>query len=350
MDAHRVPRKVHTVFAAKAADGVERAVTASQLWEALCAEYPELAAFAPDGVGTVDLECGHTVRWSGNLAGGAFACEVMDPHSCDSWEAFLLHVGASEIRTGWKRRGSNVDAPKVWEEAAMKLQLGEQVHARHEPNFLALAAAMAGTGELGIVSADMDERVGLETELAHWRSVAARQASMLRTVRQAAAAVAARPGSAESEGQEPHVRAWALSDMQAWADENADRIVIMPRAISEAKKSIYEDAGFVYEVLELLAETYRCVKLSLMGRATLKAECDRMGLAIGGSVEPTRAGEAGGEYHVTYGGRRRFLDQHVGKGSSRDTRYALRVYFFWDDATKRVVVGWLPSHLSNSNS
>lgn len=98
----------------------------------------------------------------------------------------------------------------------------------------------------------------------------------------------------------------------------------------------------------MLAETYRKVKLSEMDRSALKDECERLGVSIGGSVHPSRAGEAGGEYHVTFEGRKRFLDQHIGKGSSRDARFCLRVYFFWSEESKRAVVGWLPSHLSNS--
>lgn len=142
-------------------------------------------------------------------------------------------------------------------------------------------------------------------------------------------------------------RPWKLSELAEWAEENADRILIMPRAIAECKKSEYANAALFYECLELLAETYRLVKLGLMARETLKEQAVKLGLEIGGSVEPSRAGSCGDEYFVRYGGRRRFLDQHLASGSSRQGRFCLRVYFFWDEELKRVVVGSAPGHLSN---
>ena len=69
------------------------------------------------------------------------------------------------------------------------------------------------------------------------------------------------------------------------------------------------------------------------------------------SEEPTgsetRAGEQGDEYYVKYGGRRVFLDRHLKKGQAREPRHCFRLYFFWDDDSEQVVVGWLPSHLDS---
>ena len=53
-------------------------------------------------------------------------------------------------------------------------------------------------------------------------------------------------------------------------------------------------------------------------------------------------------YFIRLGGRRRFLDQHLGKGSARDPRYCMRIYFCWDEDTNRVVIGHMPSHLPTS--
>jgi len=73
-------------------------------------------------------------------------------------------------------------------------------------------------------------------------------------------------------------------------------------------------------------------------------------LQLEGSVAPSVAGEQGDAYFVSWKGRRRFMDLHLRKGGGRDERYCLRVYFFWDEQLQKVVVGWLPSHLSNSLS
>ena len=55
-------------------------------------------------------------------------------------------------------------------------------------------------------------------------------------------------------------------------------------------------------------------------------------------------------YSVQYGGARRSLDRHLKGSDSRDRRYGFRLYFFWDDESQIVVVGWLPSHLDNRAS
>jgi hypothetical protein len=349
MDARRVPRKAHTVFAAKLPAGGRREQPAGWLWDALCERYPALASYQAEGLGSVDLDGSTTVRWAGRTAAGAFACEVIDLEEADCWEAFIVDVGDGNLRTGWRRRGPKHEAPGAWEDAAVQLVLGPQAHFKSEPNFLALAAAICADGGLTVLGADVDERNRLAEESNGWKDVAARQAVELRSLRMASR-MAAPTLTRGSETFEP-VPFWTdLADMQQWADQNVDRLVVMPRAIAEAKKSIYSDPRLVYDVLEMLAETYRKVKLSELDRSVLKKECERLGVSIGGSVDPARAGMTGGEYHVSYGGRKRFVDQHVSKGTSRDERFCLRIYFFWCNDTKRPIVGWLPSHLTNSKT
>ena len=55
-------------------------------------------------------------------------------------------------------------------------------------------------------------------------------------------------------------------------------------------------------------------------------------------------------YEVPWGsnGEKRTLEWHLEKGGGRDERYFLRIYFFWDEESEQVVVGWIPSHLPNS--
>ena len=59
------------------------------------------------------------------------------------------------------------------------------------------------------------------------------------------------------------------------------------------------------------------------------------------------SGELGDEYDVIYNGRKCRLEQLIVKGNDRDPRHCLRIYFFWDDETNRVVIGSLPGHLQN---
>ncbi len=49
-------------------------------------------------------------------------------------------------------------------------------------------------------------------------------------------------------------------------------------------------------------------------------------------------------YTTTIDGRRYDLDAHMGKGTSYDPQYTLRIAFAWDDEIRRVVVGYIGLH------
>ncbi|MFK4705624.1 hypothetical protein ABIC83_002463 [Roseateles asaccharophilus] len=132
-----------------------------------------------------------------------------------------------------------------------------------------------------------------------------------------------------------------LSELAGWAAENADRVIVLKRAISAAKKSVYEDEEFVFQALDLLATTYRDVKLGLVDRMAYKTACEKLGVDFGGSIDVQQADD----YFFNWNGRRRFLDQHLGKGIARDPRYCFRAYFTWDEDEAKVIIGWVPSHL-----
>ena len=52
------------------------------------------------------------------------------------------------------------------------------------------------------------------------------------------------------------------------------------------------------------------------------------------------------EYEVEWRDGKRLLDMHVKKGTNREARNCLRIYFFFDDESDQVVVGHLPDHLT----
>ena len=41
---------------------------------------------------------------------------------------------------------------------------------------------------------------------------------------------------------------------------------------------------------------------------------------------------------------------HLCKGNARDPRFCMRIYFFYDENTQKVIVGHMPSHLPTSTS
>lgn len=144
----------------------------------------------------------------------------------------------------------------------------------------------------------------------------------------------------------------ALDVLPDWIDEHlAARVVLHPRALKGLKNADYSDVPLVYNTLLLLANEYREMKIK--GGADAKRAFDRRREElrlepISAPISKTRAGEEGDEYYVRYpnnSGAKRFLESHLKKGTSRKTSEAFRIYFFWDEENKVVVIGWLPSHL-----
>jgi hypothetical protein len=141
-------------------------------------------------------------------------------------------------------------------------------------------------------------------------------------------------------------------DLTDWVSRHlTGRLELHSRAQRGLKNANYEEIGVVYKALLLLANQYRN---QCLGRDGAQDEFSRLlgelGLRLDKSISQERAGEQGDEYFVRYPtsfSPKRFLEWHLRKGSNKDTRYCLGIYFFWDDDTKQVIVGWLPSHLDN---
>ncbi|MGP0018262.1 MAG: hypothetical protein ACLPHP_06815 [Candidatus Sulfotelmatobacter sp.] len=151
----------------------------------------------------------------------------------------------------------------------------------------------------------------------------------------------------------------SLSDLEQWlAGRHPERVMIHPRAVGAAKKSRYGDIALIYSALDLLGTEYWNMRTSPRELAHKRRYvCDErlkeLGLELSLSISDSRAGEQGDEYKVIYplgSERKRLLEFHLRKGSDRDERFCLRIYFFWDEAAKKVVVGWLPSHLDTRST
>ena len=137
--------------------------------------------------------------------------------------------------------------------------------------------------------------------------------------------------------------------MPQWVEKNlAGRVELLPRARNALKKAQYKDVELVYRALLLLAKEYRDMRYGLARITDFEKRCREMGLEYGAAIGEKSAGEQGDEYYVSYPpgtSNRRLLDTHLAKGVSRDERETLRIYFFWDEESSQVIVGWLPSHL-----
>lgn len=143
----------------------------------------------------------------------------------------------------------------------------------------------------------------------------------------------------------------SLEELDEWGDNLVGRVVLHPRAYQGAKKSCYANPILVYKTLLLLANEYRNMKIGLIKPEEYCKARDTLGLRDGPSIDEDHAGEYGNTYYIQYpigSSARRFLELHLRcRGNTRDPTRCLAIYFFWDDESQQVVVGWLPSHLEN---
>lgn len=142
-----------------------------------------------------------------------------------------------------------------------------------------------------------------------------------------------------------------LLDFDGWCKEHlAGSVVINNRAFHGAKKSEFHEPSLIYKALMVLRDQY--VPMRIHGGAKHKAAyAEALGeLHIEESLTGDGAKFEGDEYTVQYQGKKRDLDRHLTAGNSREPRFCFRLYFFWDDESQVVVVGWLPSHLENRMS
>jgi len=142
------------------------------------------------------------------------------------------------------------------------------------------------------------------------------------------------------------------SKFEDWVAENlSNRITLHPRAYQGLKNAVYEDITLVCNSLILLAYEYRDIQLGVTGaREVYKTKLLQLGLKESKSIDESRAGAEGDQYFVKHPigtQNNKFLERHLRKGTSRDCRHCLAIYFFWDSDSQQVVIGWLPSHLDN---
>lgn len=141
-------------------------------------------------------------------------------------------------------------------------------------------------------------------------------------------------------------------EMSTWAQLYLpNKLIILPRAERSLDKAEYRSPELVYQALLLLAFEYRNSRLGESDDKPFKEKCTALGLECRGAITKSRAGGiAGDTYYVNYPAgtpKRELLKFQLQKGVSRNKRYCLRIYFFWDETAKLVVVGDLPGHLTN---
>lgn len=142
-----------------------------------------------------------------------------------------------------------------------------------------------------------------------------------------------------------------LDVVENWARTHlSGQVELHPRAIKALRESKFKDATFVYKVLLMMRDCY--VPMRRLGGIEYKKTFDQQLAELGLENTPcfaqqNKARQFGGDYFVRYQESKRELDWHLKGSNSRDGRLGFRLYYFWDSETARVVVGYLPGHLSN---
>ncbi len=142
----------------------------------------------------------------------------------------------------------------------------------------------------------------------------------------------------------------SYENMADWASEHlVGRLQLAPRAIRALKDAVYEDVEIVGRALLFLATEYRNSRIYGGDDYLQKKQhvLKQLGLEDSRSISENRAGEQGERYYLQWKGQREFLERHLTKGTAHDNRQCLRIYYFWDEDAREVIVGWLPSHLQN---
>lgn len=128
-------------------------------------------------------------------------------------------------------------------------------------------------------------------------------------------------------------------EFPAWCGEHlADRLILSPRARNTIKKTQYEDVETAAKCLLWLAGDYR--------RARLDGAGDDLRGPIESGLWNDRCG--GDSFPFDWNGRRVEVEWHVKNGgNTTDPARCLRIYYFWDETGRRVVVASMPDHIPN---
>ena len=140
-------------------------------------------------------------------------------------------------------------------------------------------------------------------------------------------------------------------ELQEWVETYfPGRVVLHSRAIRALKDAMYEDVELVFKSIYLLGTSYYQMRMGTLTRQEFDMKCSELGIEETAAIADTAAGEQGETYFVQYHGGKVKMDRHLRKGTSRDPKFCMRIYFFWCEEESLVVIGSLPQHLNISIS
>lgn len=150
------------------------------------------------------------------------------------------------------------------------------------------------------------------------------------------------------EGYYPDV--W--DDLEEWVETYGDnKLVLLPQAAKAARESPFKNIPLAYKALDYLVRYYIPMRTRDSADTTpYQASQDALaefGLelsSVGTALNDRRYKQ---EYRRQYEGSDIWLDQHLKAGVGFDPATLFRLYFWYDTDANKVVVGHLPTHLTN---
>lgn len=96
-----------------------------------------------------------------------------------------------------------------------------------------------------------------------------------------------------------------------------------------------------------LATEYRDGKLGKINHTEIESKLRSLQVENRPSATQSQAGRYEEEYYYTdTKGNKHLADMHLARGTSRDTKQSLRIYYYWDAEDEKVVVVSLTRHLT----
>lgn len=141
-------------------------------------------------------------------------------------------------------------------------------------------------------------------------------------------------------------------ELEDWVEIYGDgKLILHPKAAKAARQSPFKDIPLAYKAMEYLVRYYIPMRTRSAddheAYQRSKQALAELGLDesdVGTADEIKRYKK---EYQRQYGTETVTLDRHLKKGVGFDPAAVFRLYFYYDDANAKVLVGHLPTHLTN---
>ena len=140
-------------------------------------------------------------------------------------------------------------------------------------------------------------------------------------------------------------------ELEMWVDEyGSSKLVLHPKAAKAARESSYKNIPLAYQAMEWLVQHYIPMRTRMPDDDETYERCQQALDALG--LEESSVGTAKtikrykAEYKRQYAGGTVTLDRHLSDRNG-DPATLFRLYFHYDVAAQKVLIGHLPTHLTN---